>query len=76
MNEELLKLKQEFKELRELFEKAVVCKPLSEDALKRVFSEYFRNKEMLDELKFIRFAVVTAIGIAVFGIGMLLYLAE
>lgn len=76
MEKELLKLKQEFKELRELFEAAVSHQPLSEDTLKRIFSEYFRNKEMLEELRFIRFSVITALILAVFGISMLLYLAE
>lgn len=76
MKEELLQLQQEMTELKKLFQCVLDKKPLDEATLKSIFEEYFRNKEMLSELKFIRFSVITGIGIAIFSIGLLLYLAD
>lgn len=76
MKEELLRLQQEMKELRDLFQNILQQKPLDESTLKGIFEEYFRNKEMLTELRFIKIAIITAISIGVFSLGMLLYLAE
>jgi uncharacterized membrane protein YkgB len=76
MKEELLQLQKEMKELRDLFQCVLDKKPLDELTLKRIFEEYFRNKEMLEELRVIRFSVIVGIVIAVISIILLLYLAE
>lgn len=75
MQEELLKLKNEMKDLRELFNSCMTHKPLNEETLKTIFEEYFRNKEMLEELKFIRFGVFTALFVGIFGVLMMMWLA-